>query len=62
MALQTHISFSSVSLTSKAHSPSAFDKSKMESDRKNMINKEMVIDRLMLVLLAVAPILLALVI
>jgi hypothetical protein len=62
MPLQTHISFPSFSLTSKALHESAFKKLKMEIDRKNMINKEMVIDICMLVLLTIVPILLALVI
>jgi hypothetical protein len=61
MPFQTHISFPSFSLTSKALRESVFKKLKMKSDKKNMINKEMVTDILMLILLTVAPILIALI-
>jgi hypothetical protein len=60
MSDQSYISFPSFSLSSKALRESAFKKLKMESDRKNMINKEMVIDILMLASLVGGPILLAL--
>ena len=59
MPFQTHISFPFFSLTSKAPHKSAFKKLKMESDRKNMVNKEMVTDILMIALLAIAIIILA---
>jgi|KBSMisStaDraftv2_1062788.scaffolds.fasta_scaffold08162_4 hypothetical protein len=61
MLFQTHISFPSFSLTPKALHESAFKKLKMDNDKKNIINKEMVIDILMVALLAGGPILLALV-
>ena len=61
MHVQTHTSFPSFNLTSKALSGCTFKKLKMESSRKKMINKEMVTDILMLVSLTVAPILLALI-
>ena len=61
MLFQTHISLHSFSLTPKALRQSTFKKLKMESERKNMINKEMIIDILMLASLVGGPILLALV-
>ena len=55
MSVQTHISIPSISLTSKHSRKSAFYK-------KNMINKEMVIDLLMLALLTIVPTVLELVV
>jgi hypothetical protein len=57
---QSHFSFSSISLTLKALPGSVFKMIKMDNDKKNMINKEMVTDILMLTVLIVAPILLVL--
>jgi len=61
MSDQSYFSLPSFSLSSKHSVRVLFKKLKMESDRKYMIYKEMVIDILMLVLLTVAPILLALI-
>jgi hypothetical protein len=61
MHVQTQTSFPSFNLTSKGLRGCAFKKLKIESDGKNMINKEIVTDILMLVSLTVAPILLALI-
>jgi len=57
---KTNISFPFFSLTSKASSETAFEK--LEIDRKNIFNKEMITDILMLSSLFVAPFLLVLVI
>lgn len=59
MHVQTQTSFPSFDLTSIALRGCALKELKMESDRKNIINKEMVADILMLVLVTVAPILIA---
>ena len=59
---KTNISFPFFSLTSKTLSETTFEKLKIESDRKNIFNKEMITDILMLASLFVAPFLLVLVI
>ncbi|HEU5164317.1 MAG TPA: hypothetical protein VFU29_02185 [Chitinophagaceae bacterium] len=55
MPVQTHISIPSICLTSKHSRGNAFYK------KKNMINKEMITDLLMLALLTIVPAVLVLV-
>jgi hypothetical protein len=61
MPLKTPISFPAFGLASKGLGKSVLKKSRTESNGKNMINKEMIIDIVELVLLTIAPILIALI-
>ena len=58
---QSHFSIPSISLTSKHSRKSAFKSLEMENDKKNVINKEMITDILMLALLTIVPIVLVLI-
>jgi hypothetical protein len=60
MPVQTHISIPSIGLISKALLERASKQLEMENDKKNM-NKEMLTDILMVVLLVAGPVLMALV-
>ena len=57
---QSHFSIPSISLTSTALVESAFKSLEMENDKKNVINKEMATDILMLALLTIVPVVLVL--